>query len=161
MDLLARNLPDIAAAEIQVDSAFGAKPIRVLTYRPVTARTLARSPIRDPLSEGFRHFVTSMPAPVASGWSGCRVGLAPTGKRRLARRTGHATTDTDIRYLLTFEGRLELVKGIEPSYSAWKSSNFRSVFNTRSDILQLFGRLRSLQNFSLSQWRTSPPRSFF
>ena len=24
-----------------------------------------------------------MPAPVASGWSGCRVGLAPTGKRRL------------------------------------------------------------------------------
>jgi hypothetical protein len=24
-----------------------------------------------------------MPAPVASGWSGGRVGLAPTGKRRL------------------------------------------------------------------------------
>jgi hypothetical protein len=24
-----------------------------------------------------------MPAPVASRWSGCRVGLAPTGKRRL------------------------------------------------------------------------------
>jgi len=35
---------------------------------------------RDPLSEGFRHFVSSMPAPVASGWSGRRVGLAPTGK---------------------------------------------------------------------------------
>src|SRR5207249_256473 len=31
--------------------------------------TLARSPIRDPLSEGFRHFLSSMPAPVASGWS--------------------------------------------------------------------------------------------
>ena len=29
------------------------------------------------------NFVTSMTAPVASGWSGCRVGLAPTGKRRL------------------------------------------------------------------------------
>jgi hypothetical protein len=28
-----------------------------------------------------------MTAPIASGWSGCRVGLAPTGKRRLARRT--------------------------------------------------------------------------
>jgi hypothetical protein len=26
---------------------------------------------------------TSMTAPIASGWSGCRVGLAPTGKRRL------------------------------------------------------------------------------
>jgi hypothetical protein len=24
-----------------------------------------------------------MTAPVASGWSGCRVGFAPTGKRRL------------------------------------------------------------------------------
>ena len=39
-------------------------------------------------SEGFSHFVTSMTAPVASGWSGCRVGLAPTGKRRLC--TAHA-----------------------------------------------------------------------
>jgi len=35
-----------------------------------------------------------MPAPVASGWSGCRVGLAPTGKRRLSRRTWKA----DIRF---------------------------------------------------------------
>src|SRR5437868_3607562 len=35
----------------------------------VAACTLARSPIRDPLSEGFRHFVSSMPTPVASGWS--------------------------------------------------------------------------------------------
>src|SRR6266404_5174109 len=52
-------------------------------FTHVAARTLARSPIRDPLPEGFRHFVSSMPAPVASGWSGCRVGLAPTGKRRL------------------------------------------------------------------------------
>jgi hypothetical protein len=34
-------------------------------------------------TEGFSHFVTSMTAPVASGWSGCRVRLAPTGKRRL------------------------------------------------------------------------------
>ena len=34
-------------------------------------------------TEGFSHFVTSMTAPVASGWSVRRVGLAPTGKRRL------------------------------------------------------------------------------
>src|ERR1019366_476030 len=45
--------------------------------------TRAVTEFRDQLSEGFRHFVTSMPAPVASGWSGRRVGLAPTGKRRL------------------------------------------------------------------------------
>ena len=31
--------------------------------------TRAVTVIRDPLSEGFRHFVASMPAPVASGWS--------------------------------------------------------------------------------------------
>src|SRR5215469_6569392 len=38
-------------------------------FTRVAACTLARSPIRDPLSEGVRHFVASMPAPVASGWS--------------------------------------------------------------------------------------------
>ena len=42
-----------------------------------------RTPIRDTHSEGFSYLVTSIAAPVASGWSGCRVGLAPTGKRRL------------------------------------------------------------------------------
>ena len=31
------NLPDIETDEIHVESAFGAKPIRVLTYRPVTS----------------------------------------------------------------------------------------------------------------------------
>src|SRR3984893_13781352 len=58
-------------------------------FTRVAACTLARSPIRDPLPEGFRHFVASMPAPVASGWSGCRVGLAPTGKRRLVTAHTH------------------------------------------------------------------------
>src|SRR5450756_2134760 len=52
--------------------------------------TLALSPIRDTLIEGFSHFATSVSAPSASGWSGCRVGLAPTGKRRLF--TAHAIT---------------------------------------------------------------------
>ena len=31
-------------------------------------------------TRSFNHFVTSIVAPVASGWSGCRVGLSPTGK---------------------------------------------------------------------------------
>jgi hypothetical protein len=52
-------------------------------FTRVTACTLALSPIRDSLSEGFSHFVTSMTAPVASGWSICRAGFSPTGKRRL------------------------------------------------------------------------------
>jgi hypothetical protein len=59
-------------------------------FTRVAACTLALSPIRDTLIEGFSHFVTSMTAPIASGWSGCRVGLAPTGKRRLF--TAHATS---------------------------------------------------------------------
>src|SRR5271155_1106167 len=42
--------------------------------------TRAVTVYRDTLSEGFSHFVTSIAAPVASGWSGCRVGFAPTGK---------------------------------------------------------------------------------
>ena len=40
--------------------------------------------------EGFSHFVTSMTAPIASGWSGCRMGFAPTGRRRLC--TAHANS---------------------------------------------------------------------
>ena len=52
-------------------------------FTRVAACTLPLPPIRDTLIEGFSHFVTSMTAPIASGWSGCRVGLAPTGKRRL------------------------------------------------------------------------------
>jgi len=39
---------------------------------------------RDTHPEGFSYFVTSIAAPLASGWSNCRVGLTPTGKRRLS-----------------------------------------------------------------------------
>jgi hypothetical protein len=47
----------------------------------VTACTLALSPyFVTRLTEGFSQLVTSLTAPVASGWSRCRVGLAPTGK---------------------------------------------------------------------------------
>ncbi len=50
--------------------------------------------------ERFRHFVTSITAPVASGWSGCRVGLAPTGKRRLITAHDMKGQSTDINYSL-------------------------------------------------------------
>jgi hypothetical protein len=52
--------------------------------------TRAATVFRGTLSEGFSHFVTSIAAPVASGWSGCRVGLAPTGKRRLSTAHGQS-----------------------------------------------------------------------
>jgi hypothetical protein len=66
-------------------------------FTRVTACTLALSPIRDTLIEGFSHFVASMTAPIASGWSGCRVGLAPTGKRRLV--TAHTKTGSRNRLI--------------------------------------------------------------
>src|SRR6185437_10368632 len=65
-------------------------------FTRVAACTLALSPIRDTLSEGFSYFVTSIAAPVASGWSVRRVGLAPTGKRRLVTahtQNGHPSTN--------------------------------------------------------------------
>src|SRR5213079_2265933 len=52
-------------------------------FTRVAACTLALSPVRDTLIEGFSHCATSMTAPVASGWSSCRVGFAPTGTHRL------------------------------------------------------------------------------
>jgi hypothetical protein len=58
--------------------------------------TRAVTVFRDTLSEGFSHFVTSIAAPVASGWSGCRVGLAPTGKRRLSTAHGRSGHFADI-----------------------------------------------------------------
>src|SRR6202049_5026782 len=51
--------------------------------------TRAVTVFRDTLSEGFSHFVTSMTAPAASGWSVRRVGFAPTGKRRLVTAHGY------------------------------------------------------------------------
>jgi hypothetical protein len=71
-------------------------------FTRITACTLARSPSRDPLSEGFGYFVTSIAAPVASGWSDRRVGLAPTGKRRLS--TAHTRTGPKtLAYEVTIE----------------------------------------------------------
>src|SRR6202790_1239222 len=61
------------------------RPFRGLlgVYSRYGLHTRAVTVYRDTLTRGFSHFVTSMTAPVASGWSGCRVGLTPTGKRRL------------------------------------------------------------------------------
>src|SRR5881296_3288275 len=52
-------------------------------FTRVTACTLAKSPFVTRCIEGFSHFVTSMTSPITSGGSNRRVGLSPTGKRRL------------------------------------------------------------------------------
>jgi len=78
-------------------------------FTHVRACTLALSPyVVTPFTGGFNHFVTSTVAPVASGWSGCRVGLSPTGKRRLV--TAHAMS-----------GR-RLKEGLEPTNTKAQSS---------------------------------------
>jgi len=59
-------------------------------YSRYGLHTRAVTVYRDTLTEGFSHFVTSMTAPVASGWSTCRVGLTPTGKRRLSTAHTHS-----------------------------------------------------------------------
>src|SRR5262245_40615240 len=65
--------------------------------------TRAVTVFRDTLSEGFSHFVSSIAAPVASGWSGCRVGFTPTGKRRLL--TAHAISGHCVAYSITWSAR--------------------------------------------------------
>ena len=63
-------------------------------------------------TEGSSHFVTSMTAPVASGWSGCRVGLAPTGKRRLGTAhtfSGHRGSRPRTSQLFANSGRWKIV----------------------------------------------------
>src|SRR6266404_2253610 len=77
-------IPDMAVGSAYT-SSFSRLAQRSLALRPAHSRCHQSC---DTLIEGFSHFVTSMTAPIASGWTGCRVGLAPTGKRRLC--TAHA-----------------------------------------------------------------------
>jgi hypothetical protein len=80
-------------------------------FTDVTACTLAKSPNVTLYTRGFSHFVTSMTAPIASGWSeNCRVRLSPTGKRRLS--TAHTQLGRLIAAVLAAmeaTGRLNLV----------------------------------------------------
>src|SRR5207253_9389193 len=62
-------------------SAFSRLARRSLALRPAHSR---RHQFVTRYTEGFSYFVASIAAPVASGWSVRRVGLAPTGKRRLS-----------------------------------------------------------------------------
>ena len=76
--------PEIAVGSA-CTSSFSRLARRSVALRPAHSR---RHLYVTCYTEGFSHFVTSMTAPVASGWSVRRVGLAPTGKRRLL--TAHA-----------------------------------------------------------------------
>jgi hypothetical protein len=77
-----------------------------------------------PLSEGFRHFVTSMPAPVASGWSGCRAGLAPVGE---APPCHGARRKLSLSRLLRYHRVVESNQTIKASASAGRLLNKQRV----------------------------------
>src|SRR5205823_8168488 len=84
------------------------RPFRGLlgVYSRYGLHTRAVTVYRDTLTRGFSHFVTSMTAPVASGWSGCRVGLAPTGKRPLS--TAHTHTGRRRSKLIALQGHYSI-----------------------------------------------------
>ena len=84
------------ASSLLIHPAVSAFPDRVVgsacasTFSRFARRSLALRPAHSRchqfvtrITEGFNRFVTSTIAPVASGWSICRVGLTPTGKRHL------------------------------------------------------------------------------
>src|SRR5258708_18306861 len=78
----------------------------------VAACTLALSPIRDTLIDGFSHFVTSTTAPIASGWSESPGGPRTHWKARpfhVARQkrsfTAAATVPRLVRKALTKQER--------------------------------------------------------
>jgi hypothetical protein len=83
--------PEVAVGSA-CTSTFSELARRSLALRPAHSR---RHLYVTSYTEGFSHFVTSMTAPVASGWSVRRVGLAPTGKRRLL--TAHAISGHSLR----------------------------------------------------------------
>src|SRR5262245_36426400 len=56
-------------------------------FTRVTACTLALSPMRDTLSEGSSYIVTSIAAPVASGWSDAGWDFHPLESAAFPRRT--------------------------------------------------------------------------
>ena len=76
------NHPDISAFPEKVVGPAGTSFISRLARHSLELRS-AHSRFRQfatRYTEGLSHFVTSMTAPVTSGWSDGRVKLAPTGK---------------------------------------------------------------------------------
>jgi hypothetical protein len=89
--------PAVPAFPAWVDGSACATSFSRIAQRSLTLRP-AHSPshLVTLYTRGFSHFVTFMTAPIASGWSEiCRVGLSPTGKRRLS--TAHTQVRPSIR----------------------------------------------------------------
>ena len=99
--------PEIAVGSA-CTSSFSRLARRSLALRPAHSR---RHLYVTRYTEGFSHFVTSMTASVASGWSVRRVGLTPTGKRRLL--TAHANSGHSLTASRTGQVAAEAVSRAE------------------------------------------------
>ena len=74
------GLPHILAGSAPASCLFEA----CSAFTHVTACLLAESPKRPFSTEGFSDFVTSIAAPIATGWNdSCRAGLSPAEDARL------------------------------------------------------------------------------
>ena len=124
-------------------SSFSRLARRSLALRPAHSR---RHLYVTCYTEGFSHIVTSMTAPVASGWSGCRVGLAPTGKRRLLTahtRCSHSSPRAGRRELIARRSfRVRLFRLV------WPAMSLASVA-ARARLRRLAARRQSTQ---FSHW---------
>ena len=114
--------PDVSAFPDRVVGSACAMSFSRLARRSLTLRP-AHSPshLVTFYIEGFSHFVTSMTASIASGWSkSCRVGLSPTGKRRLS------TAHTPCRHSIQISEWQHM--GYERSFSYSEIAAFRGLF---------------------------------
>ncbi|AJZ56385.1 hypothetical protein OI25_8236 (plasmid) [Paraburkholderia fungorum] len=102
-------------------SSFSRFAQRSLALRPAHSRC---HQFVTRLPEGFSHFVTSMTAPVASGWSGCRAGLTPAGKRHLF--TAHTRSGLSARKVVPIIAHFDPVHAgsffVGQAYRAARSS---------------------------------------
>ena len=74
------GLPHIVAGSAPASCLFEA----CSAFTQVTACLLAESPTRPFFTEGFGDFVTSIAAPIATGWNdSCRAGITPAENARL------------------------------------------------------------------------------
>jgi len=105
-------------------------PAHSLALRPAHSR---RHLYVTSYTEGFSHFVTSMTAPVASGWSVRRVGLAPTGKRRLL--TAHANTGRSLTARRT--GQIDPNRTKTPICGYVLCARERSFFRRRGPLASM------------------------
>ncbi len=105
----------------------------------MTDCTLALSPIRDTLIEGFSHFATSMTAPIASGCSGCRWDLHPLESAAFARRTpgtdiGAAIRSSRRRGACHFSPNRWTFAGPGPTSIQWRGCPYSTAWSSEPQL---------------------------